>query len=96
MEGIGQYLHACYPRREQVTLLRCVDALEGHVVADAVLAVLTVADTGRTELYLAHRFPASFGIVAGGLVDVAPLPGVELAVFRPELPAQLGATAMSF
>lgn len=96
MEGIGQYLHVYYPRREQVTLLRCVDALGGHVVADAVLTVLTEADTVRTELCLARRFPASSCIVVGVLVGVALLPGVELVAFPPELPVQLGATVMWF
>lgn len=92
MAGIGQYLHVYCPRREQVTLLRYVDASEGHV-ADA---VLTVEDTVRTELYPARRFLASSCTVAGGLAGVAPLPSAGPAAFPPEPPVQLGGTVTLF
>ena len=94
--GIGQYLHAYCPQREQVTLLRCVDASEGHVAVAVADAVLTVGDTVRTESYPARRFLASSYIVAGGLEGVAPIPSAELAAFPPGLPAQPGEIEMWF
>jgi hypothetical protein len=92
VEGIGQYLHVYYPQREQVTLLRCVHASEGHVAG----AVVFVGGTVRTESYPAHRFLASSCTVAGGSAGVAPLPSAELAAFRPGLLVQPGGIAMWF
>lgn len=89
---MGQYLHVYYPRREQATLLPCVDSSEDHV-ADAVQAV---GDIVRTEWYPARRFLASSCTVAGGLAVVVPLPSAALAAFLPGPPVQRGGTVVWF